>query len=59
MTIYLWLVIQGIIISCVNSICIQQANGHLEYLLAIGSVELLFEIAGIIRIYGKRSDNGK
>jgi hypothetical protein len=54
--IYIWLLFHGIVLHCVESAgCIQSTVSHLDYLIQIGSVELVFELVGIIRIFMKKS----
>lgn len=60
MGIYIWLVYYNIAINCVaNTGCMQVSMAHLNYLIGIGSIELIFELGGIIRIFMKKSDPNK
>lgn len=60
MGIYIWLIIQNIVIACAGGACmLSPQNGHLEYLIGIGGVELLFELGGVIKIYAKRNGSEK
>lgn len=58
MTIYIWLLIQEMIVRCIDSLCSSVSMAHFDYLLGIGSLELIFEVAGIIKIYSQKG-NGK
>lgn len=54
MAIYIWLLFQNIVISCIANACSVSTNDHLGYLLQIGMVEVIFEIGGIIKIFVKK-----
>jgi hypothetical protein len=56
MGIYIWLLFHNVVIHCVeNAGCIQSSTNHLDYLIQIGTVELIFELAGMVRIFVKKT----
>ena len=60
MTLYLWLLFHQVFITCTQAGCIQaSSNANFDYLLGIGAIELVFELSGIIKIYARKSINGK
>ena len=60
MGVYIWLLLRDLVYFCAGgSGCVPSTNTHLDYLIAIGAVELLGEIAGVLRVYIKKNGNGK
>lgn len=53
MVLYIWLLYHQILIQCTQAGCIQSSMANFDYLSGIGAVELIFELAGIIKIYQK------
>lgn len=55
MAIYIWLLINSIVIYCDVSGCVSTSIAHFNYLTTIGSLELIFEVAGIVKIFTKKN----
>lgn len=57
MAIYIWLLIHSMVILCTNGGCTSVSMQHFDYLVGIGALEIIFESAGIVKIFSKKNGN--
>ncbi len=55
MGIYIWLLWHQMVIFCTEAGCMQVSMAHFNYLVGLGTLELVLEITGIIRIFFKKN----
>lgn len=57
MAIYIWLIFHNIVIYCNSAGCLSTSMQHFNYLSGVGALELIFELAGIVKIFTKKGIN--
>lgn len=56
MVLYVYFIMQHIVVACANAGCSISSDKTLLPLIAAGSVELIIEIIGVLRIYRKKDE---
>lgn len=53
----IWLIYHQIVIICENGMCNQVSMAHFNYLVSLGTLEVILEIWSVIKIFTKRKPN--
>jgi hypothetical protein len=54
MALYIWLLWHQVVVFCQSGVgCMSTSMAHFNYLIGVGALELIFELAGIIKIFTK------
>lgn len=57
MIIYIWFIVNQIVIQCTGAGCAATSVDHFNYIAGIGLLELICEIPGVIKVF-RRKLNG-
>jgi len=53
MVFYIWLLFHSMVIMCTAAGCNAVSMSSFNYVIGLGTLELVFEVAGVIRIFKK------